>query len=240
MNKTPRSRHLRSLDWGTLASLFAFPCVALVLFVTAQWGFLPLAVVAIAVVIAAITMLVLETSPRPGKRISRSPLEKRASILSNLITISDPWGCFLFFGLLCFYIGAFTIMIAFGVGPLPHCQVLLASFMATVEVATGLYIFYQSGGSQVQVDVPNRRLRIIRRGLPRLRHEAYDFSAIRSVYLLQGKDFHGYVVFTIRMQLQDGREVPLTLLWFYESEHLAILLAQLVPYITQGETRVEN
>jgi len=112
--------------------------------------------------------------------------------------------------------------------------------MGIVGAATGIYLIYQAPSSRVHLRFADRSLSISRRGLLRRQYETYALGAIQAAYIVQGKDIDGDPVFTLRMRLKDGREIPLTFLWLHAKDNLAAILEQLSPHIVRAETRIED
>jgi hypothetical protein len=62
-------------------------------------------------------------------------------------------------------------------------------------------------------------------------------SDIQSVYIVKGKDIDGDPVYTIRLELANGEELPLTHLWIHNRKNLEHTLTLLGEYLTVGEIK---
>jgi hypothetical protein len=164
----------------------------------------------------------------------------RSSYRSDGLIVSDAPGCFWIFGGFFLLIGgiAGAAVVGSRITPHPLSQLLLGSVMGLLAIGAGLYFIYQSPASRVVINTSEGSITISRRGLLRSQKERHDLGTIHSVYLVQKEDIDGDPVFALRIQLQDGREVPLTLLWIHARGRLTDTLQQLSQYIPQGETRV--
>ncbi len=164
----------------------------------------------------------------------------RSTHRSDGLMISDAPGCFWVFGGFFLLIGgvAGAAVFASRITAHPLSQLLLGSVMGLLAIGAGLYFIYRSPASRVVIKTSEGSITISRRGLLRRQQERYDLSTIHSVYLVQKEDIDGDPVFSIRIQLQDGREVPLTLLWIHARGPLTDTLQQLSKYIPQAGMRV--
>ena len=155
------------------------------------------------------------------------------------IVLSDSPGCFWLFGGFFCLVGGGAVAAASASqnGGYPPLQVGFGVVMGLVGLATGLYLIYDAPASRVIFTRHDGMLTILRRGIFRRVRERFALSSISSIYLVQGKDIDGDPVFTLRVELQDGREIPLTHLWMHNRERLEQNLAELAAHMPRGPLR---
>jgi hypothetical protein len=155
------------------------------------------------------------------------------------LVLSDSPGCFWLFGGFFCLVGGGAVAAASASqnGAYPAWQVAFGIVMGLVGLGTGLYLIYDAPASRVILTRHDGMLTILRRGIFRRVQERFALSSVSSIYLVQGKDIDGDPVFTLRMELQDGRETPLTHLWIHNRERLEQNLAELAAHMPRGPMR---
>ncbi len=109
--------------------------------------------------------------------------------------------------------------------------------MGVVGIGAGLYLIYDAPATRVTVLKSEGTLSVTRRGLLRRVQEQLPLTSVRSANLVQGKDIDGEPVYSLRLELQDGREIPLTYLWLHDSKGLTKNLDALAQYVPRGEMK---
>jgi hypothetical protein len=164
----------------------------------------------------------------------------RAASTSGEITLTDSPYIFWLLGL--FFCGlGFLALLAVRTslrqaGPL--WEILLPAALGLAAIATGLGIIYAAPASHITLHPELGELTLRRRGLLQRITRRIAFADIESAYLVQGKDIDGGPVFTLRLMLTNGEEVPLTRLWIHNRAGLEQALETLAPYFPLEETKV--
>jgi hypothetical protein len=158
---------------------------------------------------------------------------------SDGLIISDSPGCFRIFGTFFCVLGAAAIFAAITEmsAYYPAGQVVLAVGLGLAVFSAGIYLIYNAPSSRVVISKTRNELQVIHRGLFRREELKFGLNDIRKVYIVQGKDIDGGPVFTMRFQLADGRELPLTHLWLHDRANLEQTLALLSGYLPLGEIK---
>lgn len=125
-------------------------------------------------------------------------------------------------------------------GAIPVWQSLAGSSLGLCALGVGLWLIYQSPGTRVAINREERMLTLSRRGLLRRQVERHDLASVEHVYLLQSRDIDGDPVYSLRMMMSDGKEVPLTLLWLHGKEKLTAILEQIGQFIPTSGIRIEE
>ena len=161
----------------------------------------------------------------------------KSYFLGSKLIFRDSPGCFVIFGFFFIVLGG--LIIAFTIGPaanpilLPFASQLLAFALGMSAVAIGVYIIYDTAGSQIVADKEALSLLVIRRGILRREQVYFLFSEIEDIYTIQKPDIDGDRVFSLRMRLADGKEVALTNLWLHNRARLEENVSQLKLLILQ-------
>lgn len=166
----------------------------------------------------------------------------KSSTSSDGLTLSDSPGCFRIFGTFFCVLGAAAIFAAITemTAYYPVGQVGLAVGLGLAVFSAGIYLIYNAPSSRVVIRKTRNELQVSHRGLFRREELKFSLSDIRKVYIVQGKDIDGDPVFTMRFQLADGSELPLTHLWLHDRANLEQTLALLSGYIPVGEVKESN
>jgi hypothetical protein len=139
----------------------------------------------------------------------------RVTVQGDTFVFRDSPGCFWLFGGFFLLVGGLAILASAsstGTG-YPLWQVLGGIALGVSAVAAGVYLIYDSPVSQVTADRRKGTLILRRQGLLRRQRQVLPLSSVRDVYVIEGKDIDGDPVFSSRIALADGVEVPLTLIW---------------------------
>jgi hypothetical protein len=161
----------------------------------------------------------------------------KSYFLGNKLIFRDSPGCFVTFGFFFIIVGG--LIVAFTIGPaanlahLPFESQLMAFALGMSTVAIGVYIIYDSAGSQIVADREALSLLVIRRGILRRERVHFLFSEIEDIYTIQKPDIEGDPVFSLRMRLVGGKEVALTHLWVHNRKRLEENASQLKSIILQ-------
>jgi len=163
----------------------------------------------------------------------------RTSSKPGVLTLMDSPGCFWLFGGFFLTIGGAVVVAVSASGGEgdPLWQQVLGIALGLLGAGVGVYVIYDSPQSRVVIHAGEQTLTVRRRGLLRREQDRYDLRTIRSAYLVQGQDIDGDPVFTLRMQLHDEREIPLTRLWLHNRARLEENLSLLETYLPRGELR---
>ena len=164
----------------------------------------------------------------------------RSISLSDGLTLTDSPGCFWFLGGFFCAVGAAAILAAISSLSGSHSAgaVFVTAILGLAGIGAGIYIIYNAPASRVMISRTRNLLTVSHRGLLRRQEQSFPLSSIQCVYLVEGKDVDGDPVFTIRFQLSDGRELPLTHLWLHNSARLEDTLNRLSEHLPRGETTV--
>jgi hypothetical protein len=161
----------------------------------------------------------------------------KSYFLGSKLIYRDSPGCFVTFGFFFLLLGggivAFTIGPAASTDILPVASQLLAFALGMSTVAIGVYIIYDSAGSQIVADREALSLLIIRRGILRRERVHFLFSEIQDIYTVQKEDIDGDPVFSLRMRLLTGKEIVLTHLWVHNRQRLEENANQLKTIVLQ-------
>lgn len=161
----------------------------------------------------------------------------KSYFLGNKLIYRDSPGCFVTFGFFFLLLGG--AIVAFTIGPaantalLPVTSQLLAFALGMSTVAIGVYIIYDSAGSQIVADKEALSLLIVRRGILRRERIHFLFSEIQDIYAVKKEDIDGDPVFSMRMRLVSGKEVVLTHLWVHDRQRLEQNVSQLKEIVLQ-------
>jgi hypothetical protein len=158
------------------------------------------------------------------------------------LTLSDSPGCFRIFGTFFCVLGAAAVFAAITemTAYYPIVQVGLAVGLGLAVFSAGIYLIYNAPGSRIVLSKTRTELHVRRRGLFRREDLTIGLSEIRKVYLVQGKDIDGGPVYTLRIELENGGELPLTRLWLHDRGNLESALSLLGEYLRVGEMKEEG
>jgi len=93
----------------------------------------------------------------------------------------------------------------------------LASIGIGIGVSTGtLWWLARSPGTEVQVDLTHRRVRLVRFGLSGWRERQLSFAELASVEVEQGTDDEGGLIWRPAVRLRNGELVRLSELWSHD------------------------
>jgi hypothetical protein len=157
----------------------------------------------------------------------------RAATASGEITLTDSPAIFWLLGL--FFCGlGFLALLAVRSSLRqadPLWEILLPALLGLAAITAGLWIIYAAPASRVTLRPVQGEITLRRRGLLQNATRRIAFADIVSAYLVQGKDIDGGPVYTLRLMLTTGEEVPLTRLWIHNRAGLEQALETLAPYL---------
>jgi hypothetical protein len=157
----------------------------------------------------------------------------KATVHGDTFAFRDSPGCFWLFGGFFLLLGGLAILASVSSADTGRSswEVLAGMALGISAVAAGAYLIYDAPVSRVTADRRRGTLMLRRQGLLRRQRQTFPLSSVRDVYVIEGKDIDGDPVFSSRIALADGTEVPLTLLWLHDRrtiEQAATRLKQFV------------
>jgi hypothetical protein len=157
----------------------------------------------------------------------------KVTVHGGTYAFRDSPGCFWLFGGFFSVLGGLAILASASSVDRGHrpWEVLAGIALGAFAVAAGAYLIYDAPVSRVTADRRRGTLILRRQGLLRRQRQTFPLSSVRDVYVIEGKDIDGDPVFSSRIALADGTEVPLTLLWLHDRrtiEEAATRLKQFV------------
>jgi hypothetical protein len=155
------------------------------------------------------------------------------------LTLSDSPGCFMLFGTFFIVINVMSIIAILSSmpGPYTNWQILIALLLSLAVMGTGIFIIYRAPSTQIKIIKSKKMMNIRKRGLFKNTAEKYELKNIKSAYILKGKDIDGGPVYSMRLELIDGKVIPITNLWIHDINNLENTLSKISEYLPVEEMK---
>jgi hypothetical protein len=153
----------------------------------------------------------------------------KASSHPDGLTIRDAPGCFRALGVFFCALGALALAAAAASAgqDYPTWLILFAAVLGLAAVGAGIYLISNAPATRVVVRTGQNTISIYRHGLLRRKAWRFALAEVRGARIEQGADIDGGPVYSLRLELLDGREIPLTRLWLHNRAELENALAEL-------------
>ncbi len=160
----------------------------------------------------------------------------------GVLVLRDNPGCFWLLGLLFVGVGGLVAAGLAGafenldqVSPLEKA---LAWVLALAALGAGLWTFYRSPQSRIEVRAGDGTLTVRRRGLLRAGREVYALADVADVLLDQTSDIDGDPVHRLAMRLHgDSDLIPLSLLWLHDRPGLEQAAREIQTLLPNGKSK---